>query len=47
MLLLSERVGSRRRTEDSLTVPEALVLGVAKAVALIPGVSRSGAADLS
>jgi undecaprenyl-diphosphatase len=43
VLLLSERVGSRKRTEDSLTIPEALVLGVAQAVALIPGVSRSGA----
>ena len=43
VLLLAERFGSRKRIEDSLTMPEALVLGVAQAVALIPGVSRSGA----
>ncbi len=42
-LLAVERVGSRERVEDSLTIPEALALGVAQAAALVPGVSRSGA----
>jgi undecaprenyl-diphosphatase len=42
-LLAADRVGSRSRREDSLTVPEALALGLAQSAALIPGVSRSGA----
>jgi undecaprenyl-diphosphatase len=42
-LLLAERFGSMRRTEDSISVVEALLIGVAQASALIPGVSRSGA----
>jgi len=43
VLLAAERVGSRNRSEDSLTVPEALMLGLAQSAALVPGVSRSGA----
>jgi undecaprenyl-diphosphatase len=42
-LLLAERFGAMRRSEDSITAIEALVIGVAQASALIPGVSRSGA----
>ena len=38
-----ERVGSRRRDDASLTNGEGLAIGVAQAVALVPGVSRSGA----
>ena len=38
-----ERVGSRSRDEGSLTAGEGLGVGVAQAVALVPGVSRSGA----
>ena len=38
-----ERVGSRRRDDTSLTAGEGLAIGVAQAVALVPGVSRSGA----
>ena len=38
-----ERVGSRSRDDGSLTSGEGLAIGVAQAVALVPGVSRSGA----
>ena len=37
-----ERVGTKTRTEDSITVKEAVLLGCAQALALVPGVSRSG-----
>lgn len=43
MMLAAERVGSRTRDETTLGPLEALGLGCAQAVALIPGVSRSGA----
>jgi undecaprenyl-diphosphatase len=42
-LLVAEAVGAKRRGEDSITYVEALLIGVAQASALIPGVSRSGA----
>lgn len=38
-----ERVGSRNRDDRSLTAAEGLAIGAAQAVALVPGVSRSGA----
>jgi len=38
-----ERVGSHSRDDGSLTAREGLAIGVAQAVALVPGVSRSGA----
>jgi undecaprenyl-diphosphatase len=43
LLWMADRVGSRTRTEDSLTIVEAVGLGFAQAAALVPGVSRSGA----
>ena len=43
VMILAERWGTRDRTEMSLTTAQALWLGFAQAVALIPGVSRSGA----
>ena len=43
LLVAAYRFGSRTRGEASLTVSEALGLGVAQAAALVPGVSRSGA----
>ncbi|HJN91677.1 MAG TPA: undecaprenyl-diphosphate phosphatase [Dehalococcoidia bacterium] len=43
VLLAVERVGPRARGEESLRLVEALAVGVAQAVALVPGVSRSGA----
>ena len=42
-LMIAERVGRQTRTEDSLTMAEAFWIGCAQALALIPGVSRSGA----
>lgn len=43
LLFLVERLGPRSGTEASMTVGQALVIGVAQAMALMPGVSRSGA----
>ncbi len=42
-LLVAERFGAKSRTEASITGWEALLIGLAQASALIPGVSRSGA----
>jgi undecaprenyl-diphosphatase len=42
-LLAAERFGSRRRPEDNMGIGDALVLGSAQALALVPGVSRAGA----
>lgn len=41
--LAVERRDSRDRLEESLSVGEALAIGVGQAMALVPGVSRSGA----
>lgn len=43
LLLLIERLGRHGGGEEVLTAPRALVIGVAQALALVPGVSRSGA----
>lgn len=43
VLLGAERVGTRRRGEEQLGTTDAVVVGTAQALALIPGVSRSGA----
>lgn len=43
LLLLSEKVGMRRRDLSSLRLRDAVIIGFAQAAALIPGVSRSGA----
>jgi len=42
-MFAAERLGIRRRAEDSVTWFEAALIGCAQASALIPGVSRSGA----
>ncbi|MBB5850024.1 undecaprenyl-diphosphate phosphatase [Amycolatopsis umgeniensis] len=42
ILLLADRIGRQERTLDHLTVPHGLGFGFAQALALIPGVSRSG-----
>ena len=44
ILWLADRVGSRSRDVDELTFRTALGIGAAQALALIPGVSRSGMA---
>jgi undecaprenyl-diphosphatase len=40
--LLVERLGERTRTEQDLTWLDSLLFGAAQALALVPGVSRSG-----
>ncbi|MCX6396133.1 MAG: undecaprenyl-diphosphate phosphatase [Propionibacteriales bacterium] len=42
-MLLAERRGSQARAEEEMTLRDALVMGVVQCLALIPGVSRSGA----
>jgi undecaprenyl-diphosphatase len=43
MLALSERLGKRRRRLESLGWHNALIIGLAQACAIAPGISRSGA----
>ena len=43
LLFLVERLGPRTGTEATLTFGGAVLVGMAQAVALVPGVSRSGA----
>lgn len=42
LLALGERVGRRERDLDRLRLSDALVIGAAQALALFPGISRSG-----
>jgi undecaprenyl-diphosphatase len=42
VMIWAERVGSRSREEEDLDVRDALAVGTAQALALIPGASRSG-----
>jgi undecaprenyl-diphosphatase len=42
LLALAELVGSRRRQLSDVTPRDGLLVGVAQALALVPGVSRSG-----
>src|SRR6185295_18844630 len=43
VMLAAERVGTRRRDLDGMNGRDGLFIGMAQALALIPGVSRSGA----
>jgi undecaprenyl-diphosphatase len=43
VMLLAERFGSRRRELTELNMRDGLFIGFAQALALVPGVSRSGA----
>jgi undecaprenyl-diphosphatase len=43
VLLLADRVGKRERDIGTLTTKDGLIMGAAQALALVPGVSRSGA----
>ncbi len=43
LLALSERLGSRTRGLDELGWPDAAVIGLGQAMAIAPGISRSGA----
>lgn len=42
LLFLADLVGPRLKTMDDMTLHPALIIGVAQALALIPGTSRSG-----
>jgi undecaprenyl-diphosphatase len=42
LLLVAEKVGSHTREIDSFTARDGVVIGLAQACALVPGVSRSG-----
>lgn len=43
VLLFADRVGRQERSIEDLTLRDGLVIGTAQALALVPGVSRSGA----
>lgn len=42
-LWLADRFGARRREIDGIDAPSALAIGLSQALALLPGISRSGA----
>ncbi|KJR41229.1 undecaprenol kinase [Candidatus Magnetoovum chiemensis] len=41
-MVITEKVGKKNETSDDITVRDALLIGISQAVAIIPGVSRSG-----
>jgi undecaprenyl-diphosphatase len=43
LLLVADRIGRKRRTLEQVNWKDALIVGCSQALALIPGVSRSGA----
>lgn len=42
VFIAAERVGSKKRGYDELTMKDAIIMGLCQCLALIPGVSRSG-----
>ncbi|WP_413161526.1 undecaprenyl-diphosphate phosphatase [Capilliphycus salinus ALCB114379] len=42
LLGLAEKIGTRKRTYEQLDVRDGVLMGLAQALALVPGVSRSG-----
>ena len=42
VLYVSDKVGTQKRTLEGVTLKDALIIGASQALALVPGVSRSG-----
>lgn len=42
LMILADRLGRRTRAISSITIKEAVLIGIAQALALVPGTSRSG-----
>ena len=42
ILMIADQVGTKNRSIDKITLKDALIIGASQAIALIPGVSRSG-----
>ena len=42
-MVLAEKRATQRRGEDEVTIRDAVLIGLAQCIALVPGVSRSGA----
>ena len=42
VLMISDQVGTQERSIEKITLKDALIIGASQAIALIPGVSRSG-----
>jgi len=42
LMYLADRFGKRLKSMEDMTLPPALIIGIAQALALIPGTSRSG-----
>ena len=42
IFVLAERAATQQRTMTDLRLPDALIMGAAQAIALLPGISRSG-----
>ncbi len=42
LLFVADRLGAKRRVAESVTLADWLIIGVAQALAIVPGVSRSG-----
>jgi undecaprenyl-diphosphatase len=43
VLVIAERLGTQKRGERDMTMRDTVLIGVAQCIALVPGVSRSGA----